>query len=97
MSNFDPNPYKIPEDMPKREIVLKLGQMITNRMGRKITYEDAEYWGLQGIVNDEMAEVALKMEVRKPKTLAQIDNLTGKDPEYLEKLLFEMCMVGLIE
>ena len=97
MSNFDPNPYKIPEDMPKREIVLKLGQMITNRMGRKITYEDAEYWGLQGIVTDEMAEVALKMEVRKPKTLAQIAKLTGKDPEYLEKLLFEMCMVGLIE
>ena len=97
MSNYDPNPYKIPEDMPKREIVLKLGQMITNRMGRKITYEDAEYWGLQGIVTDEMAEVALKMEVRKPKTLAQIAKLTGKDPEYLEKLLFEMCMVGLIE
>ncbi|MCF2663589.1 FAD-dependent oxidoreductase [Oscillibacter valericigenes] len=83
--------------MPKREIILKLGQMITNRMGRKITYEDAEYWGLQGIVTDEMAEVALKMEVRKPKTLAQIAKLTGKDPEHLEKLLFEMCMVGLIE
>ena len=97
MSNYDPHPYKIPEDMPKREIVLKLGQMITNRMGRKITYEDAEYWGLQGIVTDEMAEVALTMEVRKPKTLAQIAKLTGKDPEYLEKLLFEMCMVGLIE
>ena len=97
MSNYDPHPYKIPEDMPKREIVLKLGQMITNRMGRKITYEDAEYWGLQGIVTDEMAEVALKMEVRKPKTLSQIAKLTGKDPEYLEKLLFEMCMVGLIE
>ena len=97
MSNYDPHPYKIPEDMPKREIILKLGQMITNRMGRKITYEDAEYWGLQGIVTDEMAEVALKMEVRKPKTLAQIAKLTGKDPEHLEKLLFEMCMVGLIE
>ncbi|WP_235228388.1 FAD-dependent oxidoreductase [Oscillibacter valericigenes] len=97
MSNYDPHPYQIPEDMPKREIILKLGQMITNRMGRKITYEDAEYWGLQGIVTDEMAEVALKMEVRKPKTLAQIAKLTGKDPEHLEKLLFEMCMVGLIE
>ena len=97
MSNYDPHPYQIPEDMPKREIILKLGQMITNRMGRKITYEDAEYWGLQGIVTDEMAEVALKMEVRKPKTLPQIAKLTGKDPEHLEKLLFEMCMVGLIE
>ena len=38
MSNYDPHPYQIPEDMPKREIILKLGQMITNRMGRKITY-----------------------------------------------------------
>ena len=97
MSFYNPVPYQIPEDMPKREIILQLGQMITNRLGRKITYEDAEYWGLQGVVTDEMAEVALKMEVRKPKTLAQIAELTGKDPEELEKLLTDMCMVGLVE
>ena len=31
-----------------------------------------QYWGLACVVTDEMAEVALKMKVRKPMTLAQL-------------------------
>ena len=62
-----------------RKLILELGQMITDRLGRKITTEDPEYWGLECIVTDEMAEVALKMKVRKPKTLEEIAKLTGKD------------------
>ena len=71
--------------------------MITDRLGRKITTEDPEYWGLECIVTDEMAEVALKMKVRKPKTLEEIAKLTGKDKKHLEELLAEMAYVGLIE
>ncbi len=97
MSDFNPVPYEVPADLPKRPIILKLAQLITNRMGRKVTYDDPEYWGLQCVVTDEMAEVALKMKVRKPKTLEQLVKLTGKDPEKLEKLLFEMSCIGLIE
>ncbi|MDO4312389.1 MAG: FAD-dependent oxidoreductase [Eubacteriales bacterium] len=80
-----------------RPLILELGQMITDRLGRKITVDDPEYWGLECIVTDEMAEVALKMGVRKPKTLGELAALTGKDEESLEKLLYEMALVGLIE
>ncbi len=80
-----------------RESIIKLGQMITNRIGHKVTAEDPEYWGLACVVSDEMAEVALKMKVRNPMTLDQIVKATGKDAESLEKLLQEMSVVGLIE
>ena len=80
-----------------RPLILKLGQKITDRLGRKINENDPEYWGLNEIVTDEMAEVALKMDVRKPVTLPQIAKKTGKDEKYLEKLLMDMAMAGLIE
>ena len=82
---------------PVRKNILALGQKITDRLGRKITEHDPEYWGLNEIVTDEMAEVALKMDVRKPLTLAQIVKKTGKDAAYLEDLLFKMATAGLIE
>ena len=34
-----------------------------------------------------MAEVALKMGVRKPKTLPELVKITGMDEKYLEELL----------
>lgn len=81
----------------KRELILKLGQKITDRIGHKVTVDDPEYWGLACIVTDEMAEVALKMKVRKPMTFPQILKATGKEEKELEKLLEEMSVVGLLE
>ena len=90
--------FKIPcPDRPPRENLLKLGAMITNRIGLKTTVDDPEYWGLDGVLTDEMVDVALKMGVRKPKTLSQMVKLTGMEPEKLEKLLGEMSWLGLIE
>ena len=34
--------------------------------------------GLAGVVTDEMADVALKMKVRKPMTLSELVKATGK-------------------
>ena len=76
---------------------MKLGQKITDRIGHKVTADDPEYWGLACVVTDEMAEVALKMKVRKPMTLAQLVKATGKDAESLEKLLYEMSVIGILE
>lgn len=81
----------------QRPLVLELGQKITDRLGRKLTYDDPEYWGLAEIVTDEMAEIALKMKVRKPETIKGMMKITGKDKDYLEKILYEMGVVGLIE
>ena len=38
--------FKIPRDEHPRENLLKLGSMITNRIGLKATADDPEYWGL---------------------------------------------------
>ena len=63
----------------ERELILKLGQKITDRIGHKVTVDDPEYWGLAGVVTDEMAEVALKMKVRKPMTFSQLLKATRKE------------------
>ena len=90
--------FKIPcPDRPPRENILKLGSMITNRIGLKATVDDPEYWGLDALVTDEMADVALKMGVRKPKTIEQLMKLTKMEREPLQKLLDEMSWLGLIE
>ena len=84
--------------MPEqRDLIIKLGQKITDRIGHKVTADDPEYWGLAGIVTDEMAEVALKMKVRKPVTFEQLMKLTGKNKEELEPIVERMAIVGLVE
>ena len=95
----------VPEWVEKeepREIILKLGKMVTNRIPvklgfQKLTKYDPEYWGLSLLLTDEMAEVATKMEVRKPKTLPELVKLTGMEEEKLLGLLDEMSFSGIIE
>ena len=89
--------FKIPRDEHPREHLLKLGSMITNRIGLKATADDPEYWGLASVMTDEMVEVALKMGVRKPKTTEQLMKLTKMEREPLEKLLTEMAWLGIVE
>ena len=77
-----------------RELILKAGKMITNRIPialglQKLTTEDPEYWGLDALLTDEMAEVILAMERRKPRTLDEVVKLTGKDKARVEELLKE--------
>ena len=88
-------PFRIPKDQPFRENIAKLGQMITDRIPAKkgtLTQDDPEYWGLASIVTDEMAEVALKMKVRKPMTLPELVKATGKPADELEPLLQQMAV-----
>ena len=92
--------FEIPRDEQPREKILKLGRKITDRIPAKlkgVTGDDPEYWGLAGLVTDEMADVALKMEVRKPMTLPQLVKATGKSAEELEPLLYQMSYIGLLE
>lgn len=86
----------------QRELILKLGKKITDRIPyklgmEKLTVDDPEYWGLASVVTDEMAEVALCMDVRKPVTLPELAKKTKKPEAELEKLLQEMAVVGLVE
>ncbi|MCQ2479449.1 MAG: FAD-dependent oxidoreductase [Clostridia bacterium] len=79
---------------------MKLGRKITDRLPAKIggvKPEDPEYYGLDALVTDEMAEIALKMKVRVPMTIEQLMKATGKDKDYLEKILYDMSYIGLLE
>lgn len=80
-----------------RELILKLGQKITDRIGVKVTTEDPEYWGLACVITDEMAEVALAMKVRVPATAQWIAKRCKKSVERTEELLQKMSVIGLIE
>lgn len=90
MSAYESNPEN------PREVVLKLAQKITDRMG-EVTPRDPEYYGIAAMITDEMAEIALTMQMRTPYTLKQMSEMTGKDEKYLEDILFEMGSRGIIE
>lgn len=89
-------------ELPVREPILKLGKMITDRVPiklgfEKLTADSPEYWGLAPICTDEQAEIALKMGVRKPKTLKQMVQITGMNEKELETQLEQMSFNGLLE
>lgn len=93
-------PFKIPKDTKPREKIMKLGQMITDRVPaklRRLTVEDPEYWGLASIVTDEMADVALKMKVRQPMTLPELEKATGKPSQRAWSPAVSVSCVGLLE
>ena len=94
---FTPDP-----DKPFREPIAKLGKKITDRIPqklglKKITRNDPEYWGLAGVLTDEEALLALKLGVRKPKTLSEIVKISGLEEKKCEALLEEMSRKGLLE
>ena len=104
MSNNNSNTeFKNPHpEQPVREPILKLGKMVTDRVPyklglKKLTADDPEYWGLAAMCTDEMAEVALKMGIRKPRTFAQMVKLTGIEEGHLQELLDKMSYNGVIE
>lgn len=88
----DPNP---------RENILKLARKITDCIDHKIagvTANDPEYWGLACVLTDEMADLALKLKVRKHYTFEEILELAPEyDRESLQKLLDEMSHIGILE
>ena len=86
-----------------REILFDLGKMITDRLPykfglKRLTETDPEYIILdRACSSDEIAEVMLKMGLRKPKTTAEIAKLTGKSEERIEELLTDAANHGIVE
>ncbi|MCR5576796.1 MAG: FAD-dependent oxidoreductase [Oscillospiraceae bacterium] len=86
-----------------REILFDLGKMITDRIPyklglKRLTETDPEYIILdRACSSDEIAEIMLKMGLRKPKTTAQIAKLTGKSEERIVELLTDAANHGIVE
>lgn len=58
---------------------------------------DPEYKILEPVTTDEMAEVALHLEIRKYKTVEEVAKLCGKPVDEVEKLLYKMAVDGSIK
>ena len=87
------------EEKPNEKI-LALGKKITDVAKHKLfglTTNDPEYWGLRCLCTDEMADIALAMDIRKPYTLNELSTLTKVSKEELEPIVEEMAKRGLLE
>ena len=96
------NPAAKDETAP-REKILKLGKKITDvvehKLG-KLNASDAEYWGLAGVVTDEMADIALSMTLRPPSTVEELwrmNKVTDEQKPHFQELLDQMSYIGLLE
>lgn len=83
--------------------ILKLGKKITDiapHMLFGVTSNDPEYWGLKEMVTEEMLDIAENMKLRKwyyYEDLQKIGKKYGYDDENLNRILDDMCRVGLVE
>ena len=94
--------------MTRDEKIAKLAKNITDRaavlLGKeKITEASPEFWGVRTGINacgdqsDQVLDVLLQMEKRKPVTTSQMEKKTGKSEAELDELLSLAAKYGLIE
>lgn len=79
----------------KRENILQLVRYIASEP--EMGYDDPRYLGYSRCITDEMAEIAMCMEVRAHYTLSEMSALTKKSEEILEPLLKKMTEIGIID
>ena len=92
---IDPD-YKYDEN--PRPLIQKLGLHITDRMFiKEIKADDPEYVGLAPWITDEMAEVALAMEMRKMYTAESLAAEMKRDTEEIREILEKLEYEGLCE
>lgn len=63
----------------------------------KVKPEDPEYRIFEPLVTDEMAEVALCLEIRKFKSVKEVAAKCGKPADEVEKMLYQMAVDGVIK
>ena len=82
--------------MAGRKKIIKLAKKISGPTALmiKINENAPEYYVLDCIVTDEMADVGLAMELRKTQTISQLAKKCGKSLEETDKLARELAQVG---
>lgn len=86
-----------------KEKLFALGKKMTDRIPyklgiEKMTEDCPEFWGLVNVLDDDMVDIALSMKQRTPMSFEDIQKACGwTDKEALEKKLFDMSCLGLIE
>ncbi len=82
-----------------RPKIVKLIKMIGGVAGamNKIEKTMPEYYALDGVVTDDMADVALCLGLRQERTLEYIQEKCGKSKEETQKLLDQLCYTGVLK
>lgn len=80
-----------------REKIVALCKHLTNRTLGKGNLLAYEYWAFESVTTDEMADVLLKLKVRRPYTFEEAQKATGVPAKRLQELLDEMSVIGLLE
>lgn len=84
--------------MARKEKVLEFANKVSKKkMGSKsgIKTTDPEYMVLEPVVTDEMAEVALCLQMRKPMSAEEVAPLCGKSIKETTELLWELAVAGV--
>lgn len=82
--------------MAKRPKIVELAQKISGS-NTEFTEHDPEYYALECLVSDEMAETALLMDVRVPISSKKLSEKSGKTLEEVNTQLVTMAKIGLLE
>ena len=80
-----------------RPKIVKLAKMVGGIAGamNKIDEDAPEYYSLNAVVTDEMADVALSIGLRQPRTLEYIVEKCGKSKEETQALLTKLAETGV--
>lgn len=83
--------------MVNRKVLELANHISRKKMGSKsgVIETDPEYLILEPVVTEEMAEVALCMEIRKKSTAAELAPLCSKSVKETENLLWELAKAGV--
>lgn len=82
--------------MAKQKVLDLANRIGRKKPGSKAAYKttDPEYMILEPVVTEEMAEVGLCLELRKPKSAEEVAALCGKPLEETKSLLWELALAG---
>ena len=86
--------------MAYRNNIDQLARRITDRVAvkfKKLKENDPEYQCLSEILNDEQCDLCLCFEVRHPLTFDEVVKKSGWEKERVERVLNEVCTIGMIE
>lgn len=80
------------------QLANKLADRIPVRLGlKKITVDDPEYWGLKEVLSEDMVDLLLLLEKRKPYTFDELLDISKLDIHTLQLLLDKMSDIGMME
>ncbi len=85
------------EKVVNQRLLEFVNKVSNKKMGSKsmIPASDPRYYIMEPVVTEEMAEVALCMDFRKPKSATELAVLCNKSVELTEKLAWELSLAGV--